>query len=485
MDIMSDLKTKTSSGIIWNFTEKFLSRGFGVLVTLVLAWFLTPEDYGVIAMIAVFIALSQALVDGGLGQALIRKTNASQVDFDTVFYTNIILSILIYIVLFFSAPFIASFYESPILIDIIRVSSLAIFANSLVVVQQAILQKKMLFKKQLQVQLPATLLSGTIALVLAYLEFAVWALVVQMVLNAFFIAFFYWNLKLWRPSKKFSFKSLKELFAFSSFLVMESVLSVPFKNMYNIILPKFFATSVVGLYFFADKLKDLILQQLVQAIVTVTYPALSTIQNDKLRLKNAFRKVISMMSFLVTPFLLVLAALASPLFETLFPTNWIEAVPYVQLLCIGALLNPLAVININIMKVVGKSHLIFYVGLYKKIVGVSIFAMALTFNDILIVLYGQIIFSILAYIPNSYYSSKLINYGVVEQFLDFSPSLFVSSVVGIIIYSLQIYLQWNAWIELVSLSILAIVLYLAMSHIFKLKAYVLIKELVRSKVNAI
>ena len=479
----AELKEKTLSGIAWNFLERFLSRGFNVIITLLLAWFLSPEDYALIAMVIVFVALSQVIVDGGFGHALIRKKNTTREDYNTVFYTNIFLSIFIYSLLYFCAPFIANFYGEQTLVSIIRVVGVSVFFNALTVVQQSVLQKKMLFKLQLKVQLPAVVISSCTALILAYFSFGVWALISQIVVNAFFVALLYWRLNIWRPRRIFSIQSLQELFSFSSFLMMESLLAVPFKNMYNIILPKFFASSIVGIYFFAEKIKELVLSQLVQSIQTVVYPALATLQDEKNRLKDGFRQVVLIMSFVLTAFLLFLSALTESVFGALFPIRWYEAIPFVQILCIAALFYPLNALNLNIMKVVGKTNLILYVGLYKKILGIIIFSITLLFNDIIVVLYGQIIFSILGYIPNSYYASRLIGYSVYEQLLDFLPSLTLSSIVAIFVYFLQSILDFNPLIELLTLSGIAIIVYLILAYLFKLKAYMLTKDLLIKKLK--
>jgi len=475
--MISKLEEQTSKGVFWNFLEKFLSRGIGVLVTLLLAWFLVPEDYALVAMIAVFIMLSKVIVDGGLGQALIRKTDTNDIDNNTVFYTNIFLSIIIYITLYFLAPLIAEFYDKKILKDIIRVVGITVFFNAFIVVQQALLQKNMLFKLQLRIHLPAAIISGISGILLAYFNFKVWALIAQIILNTFFVALFYWNLNIWRPSKKYSFQNLRELFSFGGFLIMESLFSVPFKNMYNIILPKFFTANLVGLYFFSEKIKELVLNQLVESIQTVTYPALSSIQHDTIRLKHGFKKVVLVISFMLSIILLSISALAEPIFLIFFPSDWFEGFRFLQLIFIAAIMFPLSAININIMKVVGKSSLIFYTGLCKKFLGISIFIIALSFNDIIIVLYGQILLSVLAFFINSYHSKRLIGYSAYEQLLDFIPSLALSLLIIIIIYILQSFLSWDPLIEIIVFTILIIILYLILASLFKLRGYELVREI--------
>lgn len=477
---MPSLRNKTIIGVAWNFAEQMLGRGIGIAVTLLLAWFLVPENYGLVAMMAVFLALSTALVDAGFSEALIRKLEVTELDLNTVFYTNLILSALIYSVLFFTAPFVATFYDQPLLIDLIRVAGMSVFFSALIVVQKSVLNRQLKFKLMLKVSLPAAVISGLIAIALAYFDYGVWALVWQMVISSILTAIFFWRLKLWRPKLIFSLESLKELFGFSSYAIVDRLFSVPFKNMYIIVIAKYFSAGIAGLYFFAEKIKDLIVSQLVQSIQNVTYPALSQLQEDNERLKQGYRKVIAMMTFMLFPALVFLAALSEPLFRFLLPEQWLDAVPYLQLMCIAALLYPLHSINLNILKVKGRSDLVLYVGIYKKAVAIGIFIVTLPYGIIAILL-GQILSSILAFLPNTYFSSRLIGYSVKEQLADFIPGLVLSAAIAGLIFGLQAWAQWWAFAELVVFGLLAGLLYLIGAHLLKLHAYELTKELVLKK----
>lgn len=477
---MAGLQASTLKNVIWNFAEQFLTKGISVVTTLVLAWLLVPEDYALIAMLAVVIALSSALVDGGFGQAIIRKTEITPEELDTVFWTNIGLSIVIYGLVYLLAPAIASFYNEERLIELIRVVGIAIFFQSLIVVQEAVLSRALKFKQQVKVVLPAAILSSVSAIVLAYYEFGVWSLIYQIVINSFFLFVFYWMLKLWRPTMIFKVDALVDLWQFSKFIVIDSMVAIPFKNMYLMVLPKYFAAGPVGLYFFAEKLKKVLIGLIVNSVQKVTYPALSKIQDDHVRLKQGYRKVVATTTFLLFPMMFLLAALAPTLFELVLPEKWHGAAIYLQLMCLAALFNPLNSINLNILKVKGRSDLVFYVGIFKKIIVIALFIYTLQFGIVEIIL-GQIVASVINYVPNAYYSFRLIQYSIKEQLADFLPGLFLSFFITAGVYYLQELMSWPAWVELFLLSFVYLTVYLIGAYLLKLHAFELASEMIYKK----
>ncbi len=470
------LRKKTTIGIVWNFTEQLAKKGVGVVITLLLARFLVPADFGLVAMMAVFLALATSLMDSGFRQALIRFQNAEQVDFNTAFYANLCLGLLAYIVLFAAAPSIAAFYEEPRLIILIRVSGLGVMINAFQVVQVALLSRALNFKAQLQASIPAGIISGIVAVFMAYTGFGVWALVVQMLLAAFITTVLLWVFQGWRPTRSFSYQSLGSMYNFGYKLFLSGLLDTVFKNLYVIVIAKIFAASVAGHYFFAKKIVDVVTGQLVGSIQRVTYPALSTLQDDSQRLKAGYRKVISVSTFLLFPAMLMLAALAEPLFIFLLPDKWLMAATYLQFLCIAGVLYPLHAINLNILQVKGRSDLFFYLEIIKKVMAISILAMSYRYG-VIGILIGQIIGSVLAYIPNSYFSYKLINYSVREQMADFMPGLMLSGVVALSIYGASHLIHWPAIVKLTILGVLASGSYLAGSHALKLEAYLLARQM--------
>ncbi|WP_411687846.1 lipopolysaccharide biosynthesis protein [Acinetobacter indicus] len=475
-----NITQKTTIGILWNFSEQLIRRGIGLVTTLLLAYFLTPNAYGLMAMIAVFIAIASSLMESGFRQALIRLKEVTQDDLNTAFYSNLMLGALAYLLLYFSAPHIAIFYNEPQLINLIQVLGLVILINSFEVIQVAIFHRQMNFKAQLMIGLPAALISACMAIGLAYWGGGVWALVAQMLISALITVILLWWISEWRPTKSFSLSSFCSMYNFSYKLFLSSLLDTVFRNLYIIVIAKLFSTSIAGLYFFAEKIRELILHQLVSAIQNVTYPALASIQDDNVRLKAGYRKVISITTFLLFPTLTLLAALAQPLFSLLFPEKWWPAVPYFQLLCLSGLLYPLHSINLNILKVKGRSDLFLYLEIIKKIILVIILFISYRYG-VIGILIGQIISSILSYIPNSYFSAKLINYSIREQIKDFLPALVLSILIsGIIFYTIQ-NIEYHPVIILILFGLSGGVLYLFGSHFLKLKAYTLAYNIIKDK----
>jgi O-antigen/teichoic acid export membrane protein len=474
------LTQRTTTGIIWNFTEQFGRRGIGVVITLLLARFLVPSDYGLVAMMAVFLAVATSLMDSGFKQALIRLQGAEEVDFNTAFYANLSLGALSYFLLFLAAPLIADFYVEPRLTTLIRVAGLSILINAFQVVQSAILSRDLNFKVQLQATIPAGIISGLIAILLAYWGMGVWALIVQMILAALFTTVLLWLMQPWRPTLMFSWNSLGKMYNFGYKLFLSGLLDTVFQNIYVVVIAKIFATSIAGHYFFANNLKNLVINQLVGSIQNVTYPALSSLQDDDMRLKAGYRKVIQVTTFILFPAMLLLAALAEPLFMVLLPDKWLPAVIYLQLMCIAGVMHPLHSINLNILKVKGRSDLFLYLEIFKKIMALVILAISFNYG-VIGILIGQIFSSVLAYIPNSYFSSKLINYPLREQIADFLPGLLLACVIALVVYGSIFYLHWSAPAHLLALGSIAGFLYLAGAHILKLQAYGLARQVLQEK----
>ena len=467
---------------MWNFADQIARRGIGILVTILLARFLVPEDFGLLAMMAVFLGLATLLMESGFKEALIRMKGATEVDFNTAFYANIVVGLISYGLLFAMAPLVADLYEEIRLIDLIRVAGLGIIINSFQVVQFATLSRDLNFKAQLMASLPAAIISGLIAVAMAYAGYGVWALIAQILISALLITLFLWTMKLWRPKWIFSYSSLKKMFGFSSYLLLAGISNIIFINMYVIVIAKYFSTTIAGYYFFADKIKDLVVTQLTASIQTVTYPALSKLQDDPVRLKSGYRKVIAITTFLLFPAMTLLAAFAEPLFRVFLTEKWQSSVIYLQLMSIAAILYPVHAINLNILRVVGRSDLVLYLGFLKKFMMILIFIISFRFG-IIGILIGQIIGSILTYIPNSYYSAKLINYTVREQLEDFIPGLILSASVAGFAYILVRFNVWPDIIELLVFGTISVMLYLAGAHFLKLNAYILLIQMLSERLK--
>jgi len=422
---MLSLTQKTTRAALWAFADLVARRGVTILVTLTLAYFLTPEDFGLVAMLAVFVALGQNLMQSGFREALIRQEDVTQEEFCTAFYANLLLGLLAYGLLFACAPLIAVFYEEPRLIALVRVIGLNVVLHSFQTVQVASLSRRLNFKAQLQASLPAALVSGLAAIGLAYLGWGVWALAIQMLLNTCIHTMMLWHLEGWRPSLLFGWDTLKRMYRFGYKLFISGALNTVFKEIYVIVIAKVFSAATAGLFFFANKLKEIIAEQLVRAVRNATFPALASIQSDNVRLKAAYKRVVVLMALLYFPAITFIAALSEPVFHWLLPSRWHSSATYFQLLSLSVLLLPMHSLNLNILQVKGRSDLFLGIEVVKKI-NVAVMLWITYRFGIQAVIIGMIIVSVINYIPNGYYSKRLLDYSVGEQLGDFLPVLMVT-----------------------------------------------------------
>lgn len=473
------LTARTTTGILWNLSEQFAKRGVSILVTLLLAKFLVPEDFGLVAMMAVFLALGQTLMDSGFREALIRLESVTQEDYATAFFANVVLGVASYGILFAAAPAIAKFYDEPRLVELIRVGSVAIIVMSFQVVQVANLSRKLNFKLQLKASFPASVISGSVAVCLAYLDMGVWALIVQILLNALIHTALLWLLVGWRPTAQFSWPSVKGMYNFGYKLFLSGALDTVFQNLYVIVIARVFSAQVAGLYFFAQKIKELVVQQLVISIQKVTYPALASVQADEVRLKQGYKKIVVLMSTILFPGILFTAMVAGPVFELLLPDKWLPAVPYFQLLCIASVLLPLHSINLNILKVKGRSDLFLYLEIFKK--SINALTLLATYRyGVHAILVGQIVTSIINYIPNSYFSSKLLGYGAREQMKDFIPVLTISFASAGLGYLIVSYTELHPVLSIFFASVVMLAFFIGLSVAFNRKSFDMVTRYVTS-----
>lgn len=456
------LKGKAINGVAWNLAQRLGAAGITFVVTLVLARILLPADFGLVAMVALFVAVANSLMDSGFMQALIRKPDATGTDYNTAFLANMLLGAVAYGCLFAAGPAIASFYGEPRLVALVRVSGLVIPLNALKLVQAALLTRQMDFKSQLWRVIPANLLSGLVAVVLALLGAGVWSLIAQIVIASGASSVLYWLRSDWRPTGQGSWASFREMYGFGYKMFLSGLLETAWQNAYVAVIAKVFAATVAGHYFLANKIKDLLLQQVAGSIQAVTYPALALVQDDRPRLRGALRRILRMISFIMFPMLLFSAAMAQPLFSVLLEEKWLPAVPYFQLLCIAGLLYPMHSVNLNVLKVAGRSDVFLYLDIFKKAFGALVLLTTYR-HGVIAILIGQIASSLIVYVPNSYYSVRLVGYTVDEQLRDVAPALGLS---GFLAGALYAAIRWGSlptWAQLAAAT-LAVVAYVGLAH---------------------
>ena len=425
------LKQKTIKGFIWNFGQQFSLQIITFLVSLVLARLLTPADFGVMGMLTLLIAIGTTLTETGLTSSLIRTQEPDEDDYSTIFIINVGVSVILYLLLFSSAPFIAQFLKTNSLINVIRVFSISLVIRSFVAVHTTILTKSMDFKLQSVIQIPSLILGGLLGIYLAYQGFGIWSLVWMNIVQSALFAIQHWLRMEWRPSMDFNKEKFKVHFLFGYKITLSGLLETVFQNIYSIIIGRYFSPAQLGFYLRAYSLRQLPVQNIAEALNKVSYPFFSEIQNDNIKLKEAYKKLITQMVFWLTPCLLVLFVLAEPIIRLLFTEKWLPSVPYLKILLIAGITYPLHSFNLNILKVKGRSDLFLKLEVIKKLfTGVGI-ALTIPFG-LYALLYFQLANSIISYFINSYYSGELINYSIKEQAEDILPALSLSLLLALL-----------------------------------------------------
>lgn len=431
------LKDKAIKGFGWTAFEGIFSQGIIFIVGILLARLLTPKDFGIIGIITVFIAISGSLVEGGFSHALIRKPNVDNKDFNTVFYTNLMVSLFIYFLVYVFAYKIAEFFDESSLEKILKVSGLIIIINSFAIIQYTILTIKLNFRLMSLVRIISSILSAAVALYMAYNDFGVWSLVMLSILRPLISSILLWILNSWKPSLIFSSESFKSLFNFGSKILLSTLINTIYKNLYYFLIGKFFSPVSLGYYTRAEQFQSPFSVNITQAISRISYPILSTLQEDSERLKLVFRKFLRFSVLINFTVIVAIAAMAKPLILLTIGEKWATSILYLQLLCIPGLLYPLQILNLNLLTAMGYSNLLLRLEIIKKIILVPLIILT-AFFSIKIMLYGLVVFSIMEYFMNSFYAKKLITYSIKEQLKDIYPFLIISIAVFISMYSITL-----------------------------------------------
>lgn len=476
------LRKKSILGVFWAFAQQFSNQAVTFIVSIFLARILMPADFGLIGMIAVFMAISQVLLNSGLTQSIIRQTNPTQSDYSTVFFFNIGSSIILYIVLFFCAGFIADFYNQPVLTSIIRVYTLTLIINAFGAVQFTKLTKQMDFKTQMMVTVPSLIISGIVGVALAYIGYGVWALVYMSILQAMLRTVQIWIKSKWMPSMMFSKERFKYHFGFSYKLGISRLIHTLYLNLYQIIIGKFFAPAQIGFYTRASSMKDLPVSNISSALSRVTYPMFAEIKDDNSRLKKVYKMLMQAVIYVLCPVMIYLMIVAEPLFRLLFTEKWLPAVPFFQILCVSGILYPLHSYNLNILNVKGRSDLFLKLETIKTFLGVIVIVISVRYG-IIALLWGQLVSSVLALVINSYYSGRFINYRLIDQLTDIAPTIFLASFTGAIVWALDslLFVNLNDILRILISALIGLVLFLGVSHLFKFEAYLNIISLIKNR----
>jgi O-antigen/teichoic acid export membrane protein len=476
-----NLKQKTITGLFWSFTDSFANQGVQFIIGIILARILSPREFGLIGMLTVVIAISQAFIESGFSQALIQKKKCTEADYSTVFYFNLFVSIIFFLILFFSAQAIGIFFNEPQLENLLKVLGLGLILNSFTIIQRTILTKKINFKLQTRVSVVASFGSGIVAIVMALLDYGVWSLVALTLTRFGLTSLFLWLWAKWKPLWIFSRKSFKELFSFGSKLLLSGLLDTIYRNIYYLIIGKYFSAVELGYYTRADQFKSITSQNLQGIISRVSFPVLASIQDDKELLKIAYQKLIKSTMLITFVLMLGMVAISESMILTLVGDKWLPSVVYLQLLCFVGMLYPLHALNLNMLKVQGRSDLFLRLEIIKKVLAVPTIIIGIVYGIKMMIVF-MIIESIIAYFLNSFWSGKYLKYSSFNQLVDIFPAFIIAIIVNIIVYSLSFFNIGHITLLILQI-LLGVLLTITICEVIKFKDYLYLKNIILEKIK--
>ena len=460
------LKKKTIKGVAWTSIDQVATLGLAFIIGVILARILSPSDYGLLAMIAVFNAISFAFLDSGFGNALVRKPKITENDNSTAFIFNIVVGITMFGIIWLISPYVASFYNKPILSQLLRAEGVLIILTSFKIVQNTQLTRALNFKAKAIINVSSQLFAGIIAIIAAYNGLGVWSLVIQHIFSGFISLIMLWMISPWRPRGKWDKSSFRYLWGYGSKLLASGLLDRIYANIYPIIIGKLFSAGDLGQYTRAKGYANLPSRSMTSVLQQVTFPVLSKIQDDDVRLGDSYRRMLRFTAFLVFPVMVGMAALAYPLVVLLVTDKWVQCVPYLQIICFASMWYPVHAINLNLLQVKGRSDLFLRLEIIKKVIITIAIFICVPFGIIGICV-GSVCTSIICLAINTYYTGKLINVGFLTQMRDLSPILLLSLIMGVLVFFAIIPFESNAF-KLLFGFIVGLLFYLGLSKLFKL-----------------
>ena len=458
------VRKQLSHGVLWNFIEKILTEGAQFVIGIILARLLLPSDFGLIGMLAVFVAISNVFIYGGLGQALIQKKDCSDIDYSTSFVVNIVISVVIYIILFISSPWIADFYHEPVLKDLTRVLALNFVLGSFNIVQRARLVSQVDFKSLAKIRVSSVIVAGIIGVVMAYSGFGVWALVGQTISATLLQIFVFPFFSKWKPSLLFSKESFRNLFGFGSKLMITGVYSVIINNISTICIGRAYRSSQLGFYTRASQFSQLISFTVNDVLGNVTFPVLSHLQDDKDHMVSVYRKVLYLTAMVIFPIMILCTLLAKPIIIILLTEKWLPCVVLMQWLFLARMFTPLSSVNMNILNAVGRSDLFMKLDFSKAplIILTLVITIPISVEAICI---GTFVNSFICFFVNAYLPGRMFGYGAWQQIKDWRYILLSLLIMTILVYTF-IHFVDNMWLQLFVGGIIGIVAYIACCYFF-------------------
>lgn len=457
------------SNFIWRFLERCGAQGVTLIVSIVLARLLDPNVYGTIALVTIFTTIMQIFVDSGMGNALIQKKDADDLDFSSVFYFNIVMCSVLYLIMFFLAPFIAKFYKIPELTAVVRVLSLILVISGVKNVQQAYVSRHLMFKRFFFATLGGTIGAAIIGIIMAYFGFGVWALVAQMLFNTTIDTLILWITVKWRPKKMFSMQRLKSLFSYGWKLLISALLDTVYNNIRQLIIGKVYTKSDLAYYNNGKKYPEYLVSNINTAIDSVLLPTMSNEQNHPERVKSMTRRAIKTATFIIMPLMVGFAVCSRQLVSLILTDKWLPSVPFMQIFCISFAFYPIHTANLNAIKAMGRSDLFLKLEIIKKSIGVVTIIIAIKFG-VMAMAYSMLITSFISQVVNSFPNKELLNYSYLEQVKDMLPQIILSLVMGAIVYAVT-FLKLSSVITLVIQIPVGVVVYWVGSKLFHIESY--------------
>lgn len=452
---------RTLVNFIWRFAERCGAQLVTFIVSIVLARILTPSDYGTIALVTVFTTILQVFIDSGLSTALIQKKDADDLDFSSVFYFNFVICIILYLIMFVSAPLIANFYKDTSLVSIVRVISLTLIISGVKGVQQSYVSRHMLFKRFFFSTLGGTIFSAVLGIIMAYAGFGVWAIVFQQLSNNAIDTLILWITVKWRPIKKFSWSRLKNLLSFGWKMLASSLLDTVYNNLRNMIIGKLYTSADLAFYNQGDKFPKLIVTNINTSIDSVLLPTMSNEQDNHVRVKDMTRRAIKISTYIMAPLMIGLAFCAKPIVQIVLTDKWLPCVPYLQIFCISYLFWPIHTANLNAIKAMGRSDLFLKLEVIKKIIGMILLLITMNIS-VMAMAYSLLISGLISQVINSWPNRYLLKYSYIDQIKDILPNIVMALIMGVFVYFIN-YLNLSILVSLILQIVLGGIIYMVLS----------------------
>lgn len=477
MEKNGDTKSKVFSGLIWRFAERIGAQGVSLIVSVILARILEPKVYGTIALVTVFTTLLNVFIDSGLGSALIQKKEADDLDFSSVFYFNVVICLVLYLIMFLASPAIAQFYNNLSLVPIIRVLCLTVVVSGIKNIQQAYVARTMQFKRFFFATLGGTIGAAIIGIYMAYKGYGVWALVAQQLFNITMDTIILWITVKWRPKKMFSFDRLKGLLSYGWKLLASALIDTGYKELRQLIIGKMYTSEDLAFYNRGRQFPSLIMDNVNTSINSVLFPTMSQVQDDKDRVKEITRLAIKNGMYIMAPLMIGMAVCAAPIIRLVLTDKWLSSVPYMRIFCITFMFYPVYTANLNAIKAMGRSDIFLRLENIKKIIGLSLLLSTMWFG-VMAMAYSLLVSTVLSLIINAWPNRKILEYNIKDQVLDFAPCILLAAGMGLAVYCIT-FLGLSDLITLLIQIAFGVIIYIIGSKMLHLEPFNYFLSLIR------